>query len=141
MPAWILTIDTWCDAAFILDVLVSFRTAYFKNIVELEVGGKQIARRYLRSWFVLDVLGAIPLERFVTSGEVQVVGMFRMARLIRFGRLIKLMEYLKFSALGGIGQLYVFILLISHWLACGCVSSCALCCYCHFRFRVNGINS
>lgn len=118
-PVWMVALDTWCDIAFILDVLISFRTAYYRSIGTLESNWKKITSRYLHTWCIVDIAGAIPLEKFVSSQHVHVIGMFRMARLVRFGRLIKLMEYLKFSSLGGILQLYVLVFLISHWLACG----------------------
>lgn len=115
---WVDGIDWLCDVVFILDVIISFRTAYYRSVGTMEVSGAKIAKRYLRTWFLVDALAAIPFDRLISKSNADIVILLRMGRLVRFGRLLKLIEYLKFSSLGGIIQMYVMVFLIGHWLAC-----------------------
>eukprot|EP00966_Prymnesium_polylepis_P249253 5762511-Prymnesium_polylepis.1 len=49
------------DILFILDFLLGFRTAYIlENLVIRRP--RLVARRYLRGWFLLDLIAAIPLD-------------------------------------------------------------------------------
>ena len=73
-PNWMVLIDTCCDIAFIMDVAVSFRAAYYKSIGQLEVNGKKIAHRYLRTWFLVDLAGAIQLDRLHIVSSSKAVG-------------------------------------------------------------------
>jgi hypothetical protein len=116
---WMRRIDILCDVTFMLDLFINFRLAYYKSIGTLELDSRKIVRRYLRTWFLIDLAGSIPLDWFVPSGaHVQLVVMLRLCKFVRFGRLVKLVEYLKFSSLGGIVQLYMVVMMVSHWLAC-----------------------
>lgn len=57
------------DLMFIVDILINFRSTYTrKNTDELVVDPRMIAYNYLRTWFVIDLLAAIPFELFVTEG-------------------------------------------------------------------------
>jgi hyperpolarization activated cyclic nucleotide-gated potassium channel 3 len=118
--AWMTQLDILCDVVFIVDVCINFRTAYYKSIGTLELQSLKIMRRYLRTWFVIDLIGSVPLDWFVPNSDehVNLMVMLRLCKFVRFGRLIKLVEYLKFSSLGGILQLYLVILMVCHWLAC-----------------------
>jgi hypothetical protein len=117
---WMGSVDILCDIVFIVDVCINFRLAYYKGIGSLELDSRKIVRRYLRTWFLLDLAGSIPLDWFVPSSEehIHLVVMLRLCKFVRFGRLVKLVAYLKFSSLGGIFQLYAVIFMVTHWLAC-----------------------
>lgn len=57
------------DLMFIVDILINFRSTYTrKGTDELVVDPRMIACNYLKSWFVIDLLAAIPFEFFVTEG-------------------------------------------------------------------------
>ena len=89
------------DLVFIVDIILNFFTGYFVNpdesngIVEYDV--RRIARRYLKSWFILDVVSGIPfglLEILLSAstGDASTLKLVKSLRLIRFlklGRLLK----------------------------------------------------
>ena len=55
---------------FLLDVILNFRTGYVddssaKPVVELSP--RLIARRYIRSYFTLDLLSSLPLDYIITA--------------------------------------------------------------------------
>ena len=50
-----------CDFLFVLDLGLSFRIAFRRNGLFVRRPAL-IASRYLRGWFVVDFLGALPLD-------------------------------------------------------------------------------
>ena len=83
----------------------------------------KIAARYVFfGRFVVDLIASLPLEIitlvFASGGDnLKFLGMLKMVRLLRLGRIItflKANQKLKFSM--KIGQLLFFIFLIMHWI-------------------------
>ena len=61
------------DIMFIIDVAINFRTTYVQGrSAKVVCDPKKIARHYLKTWFFVDFLSAIPFELFslVSSKEV-----------------------------------------------------------------------
>lgn len=56
-------IDMFVDIMFITDILINFRTTYLHN-GEVVVSPRRIAVNYVRSWFVIDSVAAIPFDLF-----------------------------------------------------------------------------
>jgi len=96
------TLDGVVDGFFLLDIMMKFRTLdeagpelYFADPIV-------IALRYLRSWFVLDLVSSLPLESISLLGSHNDSknGQFlRLARVCRFLRFLKLMRLFKFTKL------------------------------------------
>ena len=104
--------DASLSLAFIVDVVLSFRTAHLVD-GQWETAPSAIARRYLLGWFAVDALSSIPFEFIeltapywpshhgdpgtVTQdfGALQSVRLLRLLRLVRLLRLLKLEEYMK----------------------------------------------
>jgi potassium voltage-gated channel Eag-related subfamily H protein 8 len=59
---------------FILDIVVHFRTTYVNKTGRIVYDQKAIAIHYLKGWFVLDFLAALPFEAlyFVNQSWVSV---------------------------------------------------------------------
>ena len=66
----LILVDLIVDIMFMADMLVNFRTTYLCN-GEVVLDPKKIAINYLKTWFVIDAVSAIPfdliLERTGTS--------------------------------------------------------------------------
>lgn len=63
------------DILFIIDVAINFRTTYVQGrSVKVVCQPKKIARHYLKTWFFVDFLSAIPFELFslITSKDVSI---------------------------------------------------------------------
>jgi hypothetical protein len=115
---------------FFLDIIVNFRTGYFDEITErLIVDPYIIAGRYLKSWFLLDLLSTIPFNEMVrssaTSNSASLVGLTRMLRILRFFKLMRasnLGEKLEDLNINPAFIRFLFllsqILIIAHLLAC-----------------------
>jgi hypothetical protein len=95
-----------------------------------------IARRYLRSWFVIDVLSILPVEELIewslNTLDRSNLDFLKMVRMLRLLRLIKLMRILRASRIlkrweGVVPISYAhwelfkwisIVVLTTHWLAC-----------------------
>lgn len=114
--------------SFGIDIFLNFRTAY-KDKFETVSDPKKIAKRYLKSWFIFDLLATIPF--FLIPGTFgDSAKSFRALRLIQLNRLIKLTRISKVmkswqrsqSVNPATFRLIFFIFFISiaaHWIACG----------------------
>ncbi|VDP67910.1 unnamed protein product, partial [Schistosoma curassoni] len=60
---WII-FNSISDVVFIADIAVKFRTGIVTNDYadEIILNPREIARHYLKSWFVLDFISSIPMD-------------------------------------------------------------------------------
>lgn len=147
---WVPTFvcDRVVDAFFVADVAVNFRSAYRDNETgRLVFEPAEAARRYARSWLLLDVVSIFPFELImppapaataasasgVGGGGGGGAGGSRLPRLLRLFRLLKMAKILratriqkrweetmsvKYGALR-LAKFFASVLILSHWLACG----------------------
>lgn len=99
---WHFYADLVVDIIFLLDIIVVFRTAFFDQETRLLVTEPWlIARRYLRSYFVLDLLSAVPLGVILmpycgsSTGAEQVLRAPRLVRQLRMLRILRLLRISK----------------------------------------------
>ena len=59
LSGFLLFLETTIDLLFAIDIILTFFSAYEKNKT-VETRHKQIAAKYLKGWFVIDVLATIP---------------------------------------------------------------------------------
>ena len=57
------TINYFIDISFLLDIIFNFNTAYFDEDFKLIDDRKEIAKQYLKSWFIIDLLAIAPLPQ------------------------------------------------------------------------------
>ena len=74
-------IDYMVDAFFICDLLINFRTAYDAHDGTFVRDPIKIRRKYLSSWFTLDLFASIPFDRF--GGDADSSLWFSMAKVRR----------------------------------------------------------
>lgn len=133
------TIDRIFDVLFCFDVMLNFRTTYADRDETVVVGGRQIACKYLKTWFLLDFLSSVPFD-LVTAG---LMPSLTPARLLKLGKIAKVLKLLRISKMlkvvGGsemmekieernstkshqtsmrILKLTVLAFVLCHWLAC-----------------------
>ncbi|XP_058059832.1 potassium voltage-gated channel subfamily H member 8 [Anopheles bellator] len=114
--------DVVVEALFIVDILVNFRTTYVSRKGEVVSDSKSIALNYLRSWFVVDLLAALPFDHLyasnVISGEESHIHLVKLTRLLRLARLLQKMDrYSQYTAMI-LTLLMLCFSLVAHWLAC-----------------------
>lgn len=88
------------DICFAIDIVFTFFTTVTDSSTSLEITDyREIAIRYLRSWFLLDIISILPFDFLLSNMNINQV--FRFARigklykLIRMTRLAKLLKLLK----------------------------------------------
>jgi len=67
----IVVFDTLVDAMFLIDIMLTFFTTYVDN-GEIIINRKLIRRNYLRGWFTLDCIAALPYSviNFIMGDKV-----------------------------------------------------------------------
>jgi hypothetical protein len=82
-----------------IDMFVTMRTGVFSN-GEVIMESRIVMRRYLRTWFIIDIVSNFPLALFVQSSarkSIKMVKLQKLPKLLRIGRLLKyLREYAKY---------------------------------------------
>lgn len=123
----LLAMDIIIDLFFVADLILNFLTAYYDERLNLITSYKQISRRYFRSWFVIDLLGSVPID-LITIGmsdndrTLYVFGALKLPRLFRIARLVNLLHTRTHHILSEVIRMIKLIMamyITSHWIACG----------------------
>ncbi|XP_042559978.1 potassium voltage-gated channel subfamily H member 6-like [Clupea harengus] len=115
--------DVVVDVLFIVDIVINLRTTYVDRGDEVVTEPRRIAANYLKGWFLLDLVAAIPFDLLVfRSGSDEttttLIGLLKTARLLRLVRVArKLDRYSEYGAAVLFLLMCTFVL-IAHWLAC-----------------------
>uniref|UniRef100_A0A1I8F8S3 Ion_trans domain-containing protein n=1 Tax=Macrostomum lignano TaxID=282301 RepID=A0A1I8F8S3_9PLAT len=123
-PDPLVIIDLIVDVTFIADILINFRTTYVHN-GEVISDPQKIALNYMKGWFLLDAIAAIPhfdLLLFGGSGgatdTMTITGVLKTARLLRLLRVARRID--QYSEYGAAVMLLLMatFTLVAHWFAC-----------------------
>ena len=120
ISGWIIT------AVFLGDIIVKFNTAV-PGRGKLILNRKEIAKKYLSSWFIIDLFASVPMcfvSKFFTVGRLgKIVGILRLNRLLKLLRISKSLKRLAGSkinpAIFRLVLLVFWILMAAHTIACG----------------------
>lgn len=95
-----IIVDTMVDVAFLSDMILSFRTAYLASDGELVTNPGDIAVRYLKGSFAIDLCSTVPVDLvvFAVGGSR---GILRSTKLLRTLRLLRLARLLRLSSVIG----------------------------------------
>ncbi|CEG39547.1 voltage-gated ion channel superfamily [Plasmopara halstedii] len=114
------------DAIYLLDVALNFRTGYVED-TEIIMDSRLVAKHYFKSWFIVDLIGSIPIEYIITVKTAGISSVERKAfkasvkymklpKLFRVARLIKFVQkYMKFAYAVQVFACYISFI---HWVAC-----------------------
>jgi voltage-gated potassium channel Kch len=124
-------IELAVDVVLILDVLLNFQTG-FVNQGKLEMSTRAISHKYVRSWFIVDLVSSIPstIVALIFGHEAtqiaklrSFVRVLRMCSLLRVVRLARISTRVSMifsqSALFGKIKFMVVFAIAAHWGACG----------------------
>jgi voltage-gated potassium channel len=119
----------WLQAASLLSSLLLAADVVMRFARPIEIGGRRvddlptIRHRYLRSWFGVDLLAAIPFDVLAAS-TVPALGLLRVLRITRILALQREWRVrTSFNpALLRLSFFAFLIVMISHWVACGWVA-------------------
>jgi hypothetical protein len=128
---WIYYMDLLLTFLFLLDLV--FNLLPYRNPMEETMPTEEHStKKYLKSWFIIDFLAAIPFSIVLSGFPIDTQGL-KVLRLIRLTRLLKLakivplirkLEILK-SLNPSLLRMVIFfclLLLVAHWMACGWIA-------------------
>eukprot|EP01062_Namystynia_karyoxenos_P057236 TRINITY_DN4818_c0_g5_i1.p1 TRINITY_DN4818_c0_g5~~TRINITY_DN4818_c0_g5_i1.p1 ORF type:complete len:944 (+),score=322.86 TRINITY_DN4818_c0_g5_i1:75-2834(+) len=134
LPENVFIIEGACHVVFLADILLCFRTMPRLDGDEarhVDLEPAEVARRYLRGWFLLDFLTALPVDIIVPERGSAAGWVFRGLKLLKIARVPKLFsgsggrrimtaEYiiLRYSIVPVVRLLYWLVLLV-HWCSVG----------------------
>jgi len=92
-------LDWTSDGIFLIDIFVTFFSAYFNSDDNLITSRKKICKNYLMGWFVLDVASILPFQYFTnsqtTAHQQRINNLVRVARIPRLYRLVKIIKLIR----------------------------------------------
>ena len=126
-------INRFVDLSFLFDMILNFYLGFFDDFIGKWVYDlSKIRKRYLKSWFLIDVVSIIPFDAVGVLTESEEVKRLKVLRIIRLLRLFKLLRILRaarifqrlesameidYTTLDMVKYLTI-VLLTSHWMAC-----------------------
>lgn len=129
-------INCMIDSVFFVDMLLQFFIMYPRDIRYghmFEYSLDKIARRYLRSWFIIDLISVLPIDvlSMLTSwGNLDTTGSIKALKVVRILRLMKLARVMRaprmldrfefrmtmtYKTLSLI-QFFAILTILTHWL-------------------------
>ena len=135
-PTWLFAV--FIDTIFVLDMVVQFLSPFYDEDGTLQTEYSAIAKRYLRSWFVVDVLALLPLSYIFmalveedappealgrTIAAAALLRTLRLLKLLRIHRMTGFVRRLESllhveAAWARLGRTFFFIMLAAHLVAC-----------------------
>ncbi|XP_045469182.1 potassium voltage-gated channel subfamily H member 6-like isoform X2 [Harmonia axyridis] len=125
----IVIIDLIVDVTFIIDILINFRTTYVSGTDEIVSDPGRIAVHYLKGWFFIDLVAAVPFDLLFFNSDTDelgldkdetttLIGLLKTARLLRLVRVARKID--RYSEYGAAVLLLLMcsFTLIAHWFAC-----------------------
>lgn len=116
--------------AFFVDIVVNFLTAVKHENYSTHVAiHSYIAKKYLRTWFFIDVISALPFDYMFTASEIRQISLVKFVRLIRLFRLLRVLKLRSLfqvlstrlqlgpSVVRGL-SLAILVIFVGHFIAC-----------------------
>lgn len=131
-------LDVFIDMFFIVDIYLNFRTAVWNQHGTLTYEPKGIAMHYLKGWFIVDVLGCLPINYVLlvidphaasdsSAGRgnkvFRVLRLFKLLKLLRLARLQRIVkryqeQFYTLASGFALAKILLVVGTIGHWLAC-----------------------
>ena len=95
---WQITLY-FIDFLFFCDICIIFNTAYFDENFTLVDDRKVIAKKYISSWFFIDIMSILPFDLLLFSTDLNSLVRFarigRLYKLVRLTRLLRIFRIMK----------------------------------------------
>ncbi len=86
------------DIVFMTDVFINFFSGYYDDDGKLVTSNSKIFMKYIKSWFLVDIISCIPMSFFEYREEYDYSFKFnRIFRLLRLPRLYSLVKVTKIT--------------------------------------------
>lgn len=71
--AWSFLVSLSVDVTFIIDIIINFRTTFVNSNDEVVSHPGKIAVHYLKGWFIIDLVAAIPFDLLLVGSDTDEV--------------------------------------------------------------------
>ncbi|XP_059089572.1 potassium voltage-gated channel subfamily H member 8-like [Tigriopus californicus] len=120
-----IVLDVIVEAIFIIDILLNFRTTFVNKKGEVVSTSKSIAFHYMKGWFILDLIAALPFDVLYASELSEMdsesftsIHLLKLTRLLRLARLLQKMDRYSQYSIVILTLLMMTFALLAHWMAC-----------------------
>lgn len=120
-----LVLNGISDSIFLIDIFLNFKTGIVdpNNQEEVILDKKIISRKYLRGWFLIDLLSSLPFDYayfIVSSSSAQqtLIKASRALRILKLAKLLSLLRLLRVSRLVRYIKRFEEVGYIEGWLIC-----------------------
>ena len=116
--------ETLADFVFLADVFLNLRTALVDKNGEFVTDLREIRRHYVRGWFAIDLISAVPVELLIgyqyddSAAASKNANLLKVLKLPRLFRVHRLVGNLRFFTLQKMLTVLGVMLLTVHWFAC-----------------------
>lgn len=133
-------VDITFSVLFMIDCCLNFRTAYISDDGTVEMRHSRIAWRYMRGWFLFDVLSSLPWEQMISQNShiptTSIVALLKIPRVLRVVKVLRLLKVLRMARLTNLpavmskvdgltnrpmvqlGTQCAMVCMLLHWIAC-----------------------
>eukprot|EP00127_Corallochytrium_limacisporum_P000212 Clim_evm29s7 gene=Clim_evmTU29s7 len=88
-------VDVFIDFIFLIDMILTFHTAYWDADHQMITDPKMIARHYLRTWFLVDLIALFPVYLLDGSSVTKTARLTRLSRIAKIFRVLRILKLLK----------------------------------------------
>jgi len=96
---WWIIVDQGVDFIFVIDIFLTFFSAFYNHKFILIDKRPAIAWNYMKTWLIIDVVAVIPINLFLASADfaalVRLSKVGRLYKLVKMFRLVRIMRILK----------------------------------------------
>jgi len=127
--------DILVDVTFILDMILTFFTVVETKNGRYVTNHSELAKRYLKFWFWLDIISIFPFHALITGSSAKLTRFLRLPRLIKLVRVLRLRKLfssprfqtmllaIEYSprihpSVFRVGKVVVFLVVFAHIMAC-----------------------
>mmetsp|Transcript_37640 Transcript_37640/g.86975 ORF Transcript_37640/g.86975 Transcript_37640/m.86975 type:complete len:666 (-) Transcript_37640:80-2077(-) len=103
------------DICFVVDIFLTFRTSFSDEEGEEVFDWTKVMVHYVRTWFFIDVITAIPLEYIVQRGATtDGIKLLKGSKVLKVLKLLRAVKFLKIFQGTELGSRIEDIILLSH---------------------------
>ena len=87
-----------------IDIVLTFFSAYTDDEENLVKNHKKIIKKYLKSWFIVDIISVLPVS-YIFNASGRLSGLTKISKLPKLYRLVKLTKLLRITKMSSKGNL------------------------------------
>lgn len=91
------------DILFAIDIVIIFNSCYYDEDFMIIEDRKIIAKDYIQSWLIIDLVAILPLELILNTNNssiemVRIARMGRMYKMIKMAKILRVLKIIKQSS-------------------------------------------